>query len=187
MGSDQERLLPVLGVSGLGSGDEPGEALLVDDPLDPHRRAETRAEEQRDPQGRRCAFRHRRGVAAVGAEHADAAAGLHLPLEQRAPGSGEVVRIGGDGPGIALTPEAVCGRLAEREAVERAFGHAETLESGGARTADERAGTMRVAITGGTGFVGRHLADRFPASDVVTISRRTGVAIDDVDALARAF
>jgi nucleoside-diphosphate-sugar epimerase len=46
---------------------------------------------------------------------------------------------------------------------------------------------MRVAITGGTGFVGRHLAERFPADDVVIVSRRTGVAIDDVDALARAF
>lgn len=46
---------------------------------------------------------------------------------------------------------------------------------------------MRIAITGGTGFVGRHLAERFPAEDVVLVSRRTGVAIDDVDGLARAF
>lgn len=46
---------------------------------------------------------------------------------------------------------------------------------------------MRVAITGGTGFVGRHLAERFAEDDVVLVSRRTGVAIDDVDALARAF
>lgn len=46
---------------------------------------------------------------------------------------------------------------------------------------------MRVAITGGTGFVGRHLAERFAEDEVVLVSRRTGVAIDDVDALARAF
>lgn len=46
---------------------------------------------------------------------------------------------------------------------------------------------MRVAITGGTGFVGRNLAERLGAQDAVVISRRTGVAIDDVDALAAAF
>lgn len=46
---------------------------------------------------------------------------------------------------------------------------------------------MRVAITGGTGFVGRHLAQRFGSEDVVIVSRRTGVAIDDVDALTKAF
>jgi NADH dehydrogenase len=46
---------------------------------------------------------------------------------------------------------------------------------------------MRVAITGGSGFVGRHLAERFAADETVLISRRTGVAIDDVDALAAAF
>ena len=46
---------------------------------------------------------------------------------------------------------------------------------------------MRVAITGGTGFVGRHLADRFDPADVVIASRRTGVDVDDVDALTRAF
>jgi len=44
---------------------------------------------------------------------------------------------------------------------------------------------MRVAITGGTGFVGRHVAARF--DDAVIISRRTGVAVDDVDALTTAF
>ena len=44
---------------------------------------------------------------------------------------------------------------------------------------------MRVAITGGTGFVGRHVAGAL--SDPVIISRRTGVAVDDVDALAAAF
>ena len=43
----------------------------------------------------------------------------------------------------------------------------------------------RIAITGGTGFVGRHLAERF--DDPVIVSRRTGVDVDDVDALARAF
>lgn len=44
---------------------------------------------------------------------------------------------------------------------------------------------MRVAITGGSGFVGRHLAERF--DDAVVISRRSGVDITDVDALAAAF
>jgi uncharacterized protein YbjT (DUF2867 family) len=47
--------------------------------------------------------------------------------------------------------------------------------------------TVRTAITGGAGFVGRHLAERFTATDVVAVSRRTGVDIDDVEALARAF
>ncbi|GGL85797.1 NAD-dependent nucleoside diphosphate-sugar epimerase/dehydratase [Curtobacterium citreum] len=46
---------------------------------------------------------------------------------------------------------------------------------------------MRIAITGGTGFVGRHLAERYPAEAVVVVSRRTGVPIDDVDALTAAF
>lgn len=44
---------------------------------------------------------------------------------------------------------------------------------------------MRVAITGGTGFVGRNLAARLPDSTV--ISRRNGIDITDVDALAEAF
>lgn len=46
---------------------------------------------------------------------------------------------------------------------------------------------MRVAITGGTGFVGRHLAKRLDPNGTVIVSRRTGVSIDDVDALAAAF
>lgn len=46
---------------------------------------------------------------------------------------------------------------------------------------------MRVAITGGTGFVGRHLADRFSPEETVLVSRRTGAEIDDVDALTKAF
>lgn len=46
---------------------------------------------------------------------------------------------------------------------------------------------MRIAITGGTGFVGRHLAARLNRTDTVVISRRTGVEIDDADALAAAF
>jgi NADH dehydrogenase len=45
---------------------------------------------------------------------------------------------------------------------------------------------MRVAITGGTGFVGRHLAERL-GPETVVISRRTGVDIHDVDALTAAF
>jgi len=44
---------------------------------------------------------------------------------------------------------------------------------------------MTVAITGGTGFVGRHVAERY--DDAVIISRRTGVAVDDVEALTTAF
>jgi uncharacterized protein YbjT (DUF2867 family) len=46
---------------------------------------------------------------------------------------------------------------------------------------------MRVAITGGTGFVGRHLAERLDPAQTVIVSRRTGVAVDDVEALAHAF
>lgn len=46
---------------------------------------------------------------------------------------------------------------------------------------------MKVAITGGTGFVGRHLAARYDQADVVIASRRTGVDVDDVDALSAAF
>jgi NADH dehydrogenase len=46
---------------------------------------------------------------------------------------------------------------------------------------------MKIAITGGAGFVGRHLAERYDPSEVVVVSRRTGVDIDDVDALATAF
>jgi NADH dehydrogenase len=46
---------------------------------------------------------------------------------------------------------------------------------------------MRVAITGGTGFVGRHLASRLDPDETVVVSRRTGVDIHDVDALAEAF
>lgn len=46
---------------------------------------------------------------------------------------------------------------------------------------------MRVAITGGTGFVGRHLAERLGTEQSVIVSRRTGVSLDDVDALTAAF
>jgi NADH dehydrogenase len=46
---------------------------------------------------------------------------------------------------------------------------------------------MKIAITGGAGFVGRYLAERFDPSQVVVVSRRTGVDIDDLDALAEAF
>lgn len=46
---------------------------------------------------------------------------------------------------------------------------------------------MRVAITGGTGFVGCHGAERFRPENVVAVSRRTGVDVDDVEALAAAF
>jgi NADH dehydrogenase len=48
---------------------------------------------------------------------------------------------------------------------------------------------MRIAITGGTGFVGRHFADllRHRGHEAVILSRRTGVGLDDAGALARAF
>lgn len=44
---------------------------------------------------------------------------------------------------------------------------------------------MKVAITGGSGFVGRALADRL--KEPVAISRRSGTDITDVDALTAAF
>jgi uncharacterized protein YbjT (DUF2867 family) len=48
---------------------------------------------------------------------------------------------------------------------------------------------VKIAITGGTGFVGGHLARRLRAEghDVVTISRRTGAGTNDPEALAKAF
>lgn len=46
---------------------------------------------------------------------------------------------------------------------------------------------MRVAITGGTGFVGRHLAERLDSTETVIVSRRTRTSIDDVEALTAAF
>jgi nucleoside-diphosphate-sugar epimerase len=46
---------------------------------------------------------------------------------------------------------------------------------------------MRIAITGGTGFVGSHLAARFDAANTVLISRRTGIDVENVDELTKAF
>jgi uncharacterized protein YbjT (DUF2867 family) len=50
---------------------------------------------------------------------------------------------------------------------------------------------MRIAITGGTGFVGRHLADRLRAGghEVVVISRRTrhGLGSSAADGLTESF
>ena len=46
---------------------------------------------------------------------------------------------------------------------------------------------MKIAITGGTGLVGSHLARSLASDEVVLISRRTGTAIDDVEALAERF
>jgi nucleoside-diphosphate-sugar epimerase len=46
---------------------------------------------------------------------------------------------------------------------------------------------MRIAITGGTGFVGSHLAARLDPNDTVVISRRTGIDVENVDALTAAF
>ncbi|MEO8093391.1 MAG: NAD(P)H-binding protein [Pseudolysinimonas sp.] len=46
---------------------------------------------------------------------------------------------------------------------------------------------MRIAITGGTGFVGGNLARRLDPAETVIVSRRTGIEIDDVDALTAAF
>ncbi|WP_127472906.1 NAD(P)H-binding protein [Microbacterium sulfonylureivorans] len=45
----------------------------------------------------------------------------------------------------------------------------------------------KVAITGGTGFVGRHVAERIGSGRAVVLSRRTGVDVEDVDALANAM
>jgi NADH dehydrogenase len=47
----------------------------------------------------------------------------------------------------------------------------------------------RIAITGGTGFVGGHLAERLrlDGHEVVKIGRRAGVDVTDASALARAF
>lgn len=48
---------------------------------------------------------------------------------------------------------------------------------------------MRVAITGGNGFVGGHLAARLTSEghQVIALSRRSGVDVEDEAALARAF
>jgi uncharacterized protein YbjT (DUF2867 family) len=47
---------------------------------------------------------------------------------------------------------------------------------------------MRIAITGGSGFVGSHLAARLRSEGVEVVAiGRTVAAIDDVDALTRAF
>lgn len=46
---------------------------------------------------------------------------------------------------------------------------------------------MRTAITGASGFIGGALAQRLGADAVVRVSRRDGVAVDDVEALTRAF
>lgn len=45
----------------------------------------------------------------------------------------------------------------------------------------------RIAVTGGSGFVGRHLLERLDPARSVSISRRTGVEIDDTEALVRTF
>jgi len=48
---------------------------------------------------------------------------------------------------------------------------------------------VKIAITGGTGFVGGRLGRRLAAEghDVVSIGRRTGIPVDDVVALEKAF
>lgn len=50
-----------------------------------------------------------------------------------------------------------------------------------------KAAQPAIAITGGTGFVGRHVASRFTSGHARVISRRTGVEIDDVAGLVRLF
>jgi NADH dehydrogenase len=47
----------------------------------------------------------------------------------------------------------------------------------------------RIAITGGTGFVGRHLAEllRERGHEAVLLARRTGADVGDVDTMTRAF
>jgi uncharacterized protein YbjT (DUF2867 family) len=46
---------------------------------------------------------------------------------------------------------------------------------------------VKVAITGGTGFVGRHLAGRLDPAETVIVSRRAGIDVNDVVALTAAF
>lgn len=48
---------------------------------------------------------------------------------------------------------------------------------------------VRIAITGGTGFVGGHLAERLrrDGHEVVVIGRRAGIDVADASAVARAF
>lgn len=46
---------------------------------------------------------------------------------------------------------------------------------------------MRIAITGGTGFVGGHLAARLDTGNTVLISRRTGINVANVAALTTSF
>jgi nucleoside-diphosphate-sugar epimerase len=47
----------------------------------------------------------------------------------------------------------------------------------------------RIAITGGTGFVGGHLAERLrqEGHEVIVIGRRAGIDVTDASALARNF
>src|SRR5689334_14066137 len=53
----------------------------------------------------------------------------------------------------------------------------------------ERRLKMKLAITGGTGFVGRHVAEQLKRSrhEVVIIGRRSGVDVDDQAPLEKAF
>lgn len=46
---------------------------------------------------------------------------------------------------------------------------------------------MVTAITGGTGFIGRHVAEALGEENTVILSRRTGTGLDDVDVLTKAF
>jgi len=47
----------------------------------------------------------------------------------------------------------------------------------------------RIAITGGTGFVGRHFAEllREHGHDAIALSRRTGGDVGDIAAMTKAF
>jgi uncharacterized protein YbjT (DUF2867 family) len=64
----------------------------------------------------------------------------------------------------------------------RKSGHTESENK-----SENRESEMRIAITGGTGFVGGHLAARLDAANTVVISRRVGIDVENVDALTKAF
>ena len=102
-------------------------------------------------------------------------------------GAGEIAS-GCDGGTLHDPGPRAGGRVRDRLGIDGRAGVGRATEATPART---RAGLMRIAIAGGTGFVGSHLATRLRAvgHEVVVISRRTGHRLEPgdqglVDALA---